>query len=165
VGVSSSSVLNFGGGTFSRVKDTMAPSFQLVDLRQPRRTISLEKFHGHFLIVNFWASWCPPCRKEMPALARAAHQLGDKVDFVGLDYLDERDAALAFAKNTKVRYPLAFVSAQVWASYGGYGLPTTFFVSPDGHILGRQVGGLTKARLLSLVHQVFNVAVTTKSDT
>jgi hypothetical protein len=98
----------------------------------------------------------------MPVLAHVAHQLAGKVDFVGLDTQDERSAGLAFAKSTNVHYPLAFDTAQVWSSYGVYGLPTTFFISTDGHILGKQVGGLTKSRLLALIHQVFKVTVTSK---
>lgn len=162
LGASSSNVVTSSGGTFTRIHATVAPSFQLVDLEHPKRTISLDQFHGHFLIVNFWASWCPPCRKEMPVLAHVAHQLAGKVDFVGLDTQDERSAGLAFAKSTNVHYPLAFDTAQVWSSYGVYGLPTTFFISTDGHILGKQVGGLTKSRLLALIHQVFKVTVTSK---
>lgn len=160
LGPSSSSVVTSSGGIFTRVRATAAPSFDLVDLQHPTQTISLSEFRGHFLVVNFWASWCPPCRKEMPALAQVAHQLKGKVDFVGLDTQDQRSAGLAFAKSTHVHYPLAFDTAQVWSSYGVYGLPTTFFVSPSGQILGKQVGGLTKSRLLALIHQVFKVSVT-----
>ena len=160
LGPSSSSVVTSSGGIFTRVRATTAPPFDLVDLVHPARTISLSNFHGHFLVVNFWASWCPPCRKEMPALAQVAHQLKGTVDFVGLDTQDQRSAGLAFAKSTHVHYPLAFDTVQVGSSYGVYGLPTTFFVSPSGQILGKQVGGLTKSRLLALIHQIFRVSVT-----
>jgi hypothetical protein len=98
----------------------------------------------------------------MPALAQVARELKGKVDFVGLDTQDQRGAGLAFAKSTHVHYPLAFDTAQVWSSYGVYGLPTTFFISPSGQILGKQVGGLTRSRLLALIHQVFKVLVTQK---
>ena len=162
LGPSSSSVVTSSGGTFTRVRATAAPTFDLVDLEHPARTISLSDFRGHYLVVNFWASWCPPCRKEMPALAQVARQLKGKVDFVGLDTQDQRSAGLAFAKSTHVHYPLAFDTAQVWSSYGVYGLPTTFFVSPKGQILGKQVGGLTKSRLLALIRQVFKISTTKK---
>lgn len=151
----SSNIVTSNGGTFTRIPSTPAPAFQLVDLESPQKTVSLNDFRGHFLILNFWASWCPPCRKEMPALASVAHQLAGRVDFVGLDTQDERSAGLAFAKSTNVHYPLAFDTAAVWSSYGVYGLPTTFFISPSGRILGKQVGGLTKPRLLTLIKQVF----------
>ena len=98
----------------------------------------------------------------MPALARVAQQLAGKVDFVGLDTQDERSAGLAFAQSANVHYPLAFDTAQVWSAYGVYGLPTTFFVSSDGHILGKQVGGLTESRLFAIIQEVFNVQSTSK---
>ncbi len=160
VGASSSNIITSNGGTFTRLRATEAPSFNLVDLVHPSQSVSLQEFRGHPLVVNFWASWCPPCRKEMPALAQVAHQLKGKVDFVGLDTQDQRSAGLAFAKSTHVHYPLAFDTVQVGSSYGVYGLPTTFFVSPSGQILGKQVGGLTKSRLLALIHQIFRVSVT-----
>lgn len=155
---SSSNVFTSNGGTFTRIHSTPAPAFQLVDLGSPQKTVSLNDFRGHYLILNFWASWCPPCRKEMPALASVAHQLAGQVDFVGLDTQDERSAGLAFAKSTNVHYPLAFDTAAVWSSYGVYGLPTTFFISPSERILGKQVGGLTKPRLLTLIKQIFTGA-------
>lgn len=151
----SSNVVTSTSGTFTRIHATPAPDFQLVDLESPQRTVSLHDFRGHYLILNFWASWCPPCRKEMPALASVAEQLVGRVDFVGLDTQDERSAGLAFAKSTDVHYPLAFDTAAVWSSYGVYGLPTTFFISPEGDILGKQVGALTRPRLLTLIRQVF----------
>ena len=140
----------------SRMEDVLKAS--LPDLGG--KTQSISQWQGKVLVVNFWASWCPPCRKEMPALAQVAHQLKGKVDFVGLDTQDQRSAGLAFAKSTHVHYPLAFDTVQVGSSYGVYGLPTTFFVSPSGQILGKQVGGLTKSRLLALIHQIFRVSVT-----
>lgn len=157
LGVSSSDIITSNGGTFTRLRATEAPSFNLVNLAHPSRSVSLQEFRGHPLVINFWASWCPPCRKEMPALARVAQQLVGKVAFVGLDTQDERSAGLAFARSTNVHYPLAFDTAQVWSAYGVYGLPTTFFVSSDGHILGKQVGGLTQSRLLGILHEVFNI--------
>lgn len=162
VGASSSNIITSNGGTFTRLRATEAPSFNLVDLVHPSQSVSLQEFRGHPLVVNFWASWCPPCRKEMPALARVAQQLAGKVDFVGLDTQDERSAGLAFAQSANVHYPLAFDTAQVWSAYGVYGLPTTFFVSSDGHILGKQVGGLTESRLFAIIQEVFNVQSTSK---
>ncbi len=159
---SSSNIITSSGGIFTRIRETVAPSFDVVNLMHPSQSVSLQEFRGHPLVVNFWASWCPPCRKEMPALARVAQQMVGKVDFVGLDTQDERSAGISFARSTHVHYPLAFDTAQVWSAYGVYGLPTTFFISSDGHILGKQVGGLTESRLRAIVHEVFDVRSTTK---
>lgn len=153
---SSSTVITSTGGFFTK-EHAPAPSWQLPDLEHPAETVSLAQFRGRPLVINFWASWCPPCRKEMPALERVAKLLVGRAAFVGLDTQDERSAGLAFARSRGVTYPLASDTSQVWSAYGIYGLPVTLFVSADGRILGKQLGGLTQARLEALVHQVFGV--------
>jgi len=145
------------GGYFARLHGPKAPPWQLPSLSRRSTTVSLAQFRGRPLVVNFWASWCPPCRKEMPALEKAARQLSGHVGFAGLDTQDDPGAGLAFARRMGVTYPLATDNAQVYGSYGVSGLPTTFFVSADGTIVGRQVGGMTEAGLMALVHGVFSV--------
>ncbi len=145
------------GGTFTRVTPTRAPTFRLVNLVHSDRVVSLNQFQGRPLIVNFWASWCTPCRKEMPALANVARQLSGKVGFVGLDTEDDRNSGLSFSRSTGVGYPLAIDTAQVASSYGVYGLPTTVFISADGKVVGRQIGGLGQARLIALIRHTFGV--------
>lgn len=147
------------GGYFSRENGPQAPAWQLPGLSRPALVVSLAQFRGHPLVINFWASWCPPCRKEMPALEQAARALAGKVDFAGLDTQDERSAGLAFARRMAVSYPLATDNAQVYGAYGVSGLPTTIFVSADGTIVGRQVGAMTEAGLKGLVREVFGIAV------
>jgi hypothetical protein len=93
----------------------------------------------------------------MPALQRAASQFTGRIAFVGLDTQDEASAGLAFARSRDVTYPLASDNAQVWSAYGVYGLPTTFFISANGEIVGKQVGGMTLLRLEALIHQVFGL--------
>ena len=147
------------GGYFSRMHGPQAPPWQLPGLSRPSRTVTLAQFRGHPLVINFWASWCPPCRQEMPALERAARQLSGRVSFVGLDTQDQPGAAVAFARRMGVTYPLATDNVQVYASYGINGLPTTFFVAADGTIVGRQIGGMTQSGLDALVREVFGVTV------
>jgi cytochrome c biogenesis protein CcmG/thiol:disulfide interchange protein DsbE len=150
-----SNVITSNTGVFTALHGGDAPSFSLVDLANQKLSISLGQFRGEPLVLNFWASWCPPCRQEMPALAQVASELIGKVHFLGLDTQDERSAGLTFARSTRVHYPLAFDTSQVSASYGVYGLPTTFFISSGGRLVGRQVGALTKSRLLYLINYVF----------
>ena len=147
------------GGYFSRMHGPQAPPWQLPSLSRPSQTVSLAQFRGHPLVINFWASWCPPCRKEMPALEAAARQFAGRVSFVGLDTQDQPNAGLAFARRMSVTYSLATDNAQVYASYGVQGLPVTFFVNADGVIVGRQIGGMTQSGLGALVHEVFGVTV------
>lgn len=147
------------GGYFSRMHGPQAPPWQLPELARPSRTLSLAQFRGHPLVINFWASWCPPCRQEMPVLERAARQLSGRVSFVGLDTQDQPGAGLAFARRTGVTYPIATDNVQVYASYGINGLPTTFFVTADGTLVGRQIGGMTQSGLETLVREVFGITV------
>jgi len=94
----------------------------------------------------------------MPAIEAVARRLGASVSFVGVDTNDTRSTASSFAAQTGVTYPLGFdSSATVASSYGVYGLPTTFFVSRDGRLLGRQVGAMTASRLEALIAQVLDV--------
>ncbi len=143
---------------FARLPGRPAPLFSVPSLLDPKAKISLASFRGRPLVLNFWASWCVPCRKEMPAIEAVARKLGASVSFVGMDTNDTRSAASSFAAQTEVTYPLGFdPSATVASSYGVYGLPTTFFVSRNGRLLGRQVGAMTAVRLEALIAQVLDV--------
>jgi peroxiredoxin len=94
----------------------------------------------------------------MPAIEAVARKLGASVSFVGMDTNDTRNAASSFAAQTGGTYPLGFdPSATVASSYGVYGLPTTFFVSRNGRLLGRQVGAMTSVRLQAFIAQALDV--------
>lgn len=135
----------------SQISKTSSSQIGMPSSSDPRRSTTARSIiEPTWIKVSWFAGTRPSGRSSV------------KVDFVGLDTQDERSAELAFAKSTNVHYPLAFETAQVWSSYGVYGLPTTFFISPDVRILGEQVGGLTKSRLLALIHEVFKVTVTSK---
>lgn len=162
----SNQVFTSTGGTFSKQTGSaqVAPTWSLPNLRTPSTTVSLAQFRGHPVVVNFWASWCAPCRQEMPALAATARQFHGAVDFVGVNINDSRSAALAFANKTGVSYPLGFdPSGGVGQTNSVFGLPTTLFVSPQGTILGRQVGGMTQSRLKQLITQTFGVHATARA--
>lgn len=155
----SSRIITSTGGVFSALNRQSAPLWSLPGLRDSTSTISIAQFQGKPLILNFWASWCAPCRKEMPALQEVAHRFQGKVTFVGVDTIDKRGTALAFLAKTGVTYASGYdPKGLVASSYGVYGLPNTFFVSPSGELLGRQVGALTTARLEELVQKVFGVS-------
>ena len=143
---------------FHRLHGKPAPPFSVSSLRDPQTDISLSSFRSRPLVLNFWASWCVPCRKEMPAIEAVARETGTSVSFIGMDTNDTRSAASNFAAQTGVTYPLGFdPGAKVASSYGVYGLPTTFFVSDEGRLLGRQVGAMTTVQLKALIARVFNI--------
>jgi thiol-disulfide isomerase/thioredoxin len=156
-GTSAAKVFTSTGGVFTKLSVGSVPTWNLPSLANHSQSVALSQFLGRPLIINFWASWCPPCRAEMPALQRAASQFTGRIAFVGLDTQDEASAGLAFARSRDVTYPLASDNAQVSSAYGVYGLPTTFFISANGEIVGKQVGGMTLLRLEALIHQVFGL--------
>lgn len=163
--VSSSRIVTSTGGVFSKENGQVVPDWSLPNLRNSSAAVSLSQFRGHPVIVNFWASWCAPCRQEMPALAAIAQRLGGKINFVGIDTNDQRGSALTFLNKTGVKYITAFdPKADVAQNYGVYGLPTTFFISAQGKLLGRQVGAMTGDRLGQIISQTFN-AVSTNTST
>jgi len=100
------------------------------------------------LVLNFWASWCTPCRKEMPVLQALSQQLRGRVDFLGVDYLDQAGAARRLAAETGVTYRLAAdPRGRAGAELGITGLPTTLFIDAGGVLVGRRVGELDARRL------------------
>lgn len=133
-----------------------APAFDLPDLRQPDERIRLTDFRGRPLVVNFWASWCVPCRQEMPAFERVHQRLGDRVAFLGVDRLDQRAAALAFLAETGVTYPAAYDrEATLDAPYRLVGMPTTLLISADGRLLQKLTGEVTEDELRAALRRHF----------
>ncbi len=103
---------------------------------------------GRPLVLNVWASWCVPCRKEMPAFQSVYLKARGMVGFLGVDYLDEEAAARRLAADTGVTYPLAAdPKGTEVAKLGVTALPTTLFFSADGVLRGRRFGELTADRL------------------
>ncbi len=112
-------------------------------------TRSLSDFHGDQpLIVNFWASWCPPCVAEMPDIERVHQQLEGEVNFLGINTQDGEEEARRLVGETGVTYPLAWDrQGEIFAAFGVFGMPSTFFISSDGRVAGRNTGLLTQEAL------------------
>ena len=157
-----------GGGVTDPLVDrtrTPAPGFSLPELRAPSRSMSLADFRGKPLVVNFWASWCYPCQAEMPVLESAFRSERGQVEFLGIDTNDRRGAALRFLQRVHVSYPSLVLSERaspVVSSYGLIGLPITFFISPQGTVMGRHVGPLNAATLKAALGLAFGPGVAGK---
>jgi len=124
-----------------------AKPFALVQLGGGR-TISLAALAGRPVIINFFASWCGPCKRETPMLASFYRSHHGKVLVIGVDANDETGAALKFVGSEGVRYPVAFdPSASVAVSYGVLALPQSFFLNARHMIVLHIVGGLTAREL------------------
>jgi len=128
--------------------DPAAPAFSLPVLGQSAQQISLSDYAGKPLIVNFFASWCEPCQKETPLLARFYRAEHAKVAIVGLDENDVLGSATSFTRKEGVGYPVGFDPEVIAASaYGVAGLPQTFFLDARHRIVDRVFGAVTQADL------------------
>lgn len=125
------------------------------------RTVNLAGLPRVNTVVNVWAQWCGPCREESPYLAEAVKTLGDKVSFIGINYVDPQEAlAIEFAGLVGWRYPhVADPERSLQAPLRIAGLPMTLFVGPDGRVVGRHVGVLTSTgQLMGLVKEQLGVS-------
>ena len=119
----------------------LAPSFALPQLGGG--TLRLSDYRGRVVLLNFWATWCPPCRAEIPDLNRLQDELGPKgLEVIGVS-LDEEgfDAVRPFAEAYEVTYPLVVDDGAVAAQYGSIqGLPTTLVIDRNRRIVRRVIG-------------------------
>jgi len=116
------------------------PEFSLVT--PEGKKISLKDFRGKTIFLNFWATWCVPCREEMPAMEKLYQEYKDD-NFVVLavNVKDRKQEAVAFIKELKLTYPVALdPEAEVAQLYGAWGLPTTYLIGPKGEGLARGWG-------------------------
>lgn len=135
-----------------------APAFDLPRLGIDGERVRLADLAGRPVVINFWASWCVPCRREMPALQAAAEKLGGRVAFVGVNHQDGRTPAAEFERKVGVAYPSGYDPDGVVAlDYGLVGLPTTVLVDAAGQIVARRIGEVTEDQLLGLVADAFGV--------
>jgi DsbE subfamily thiol:disulfide oxidoreductase len=119
--------------------------------------LSLTSLKGKVVVVNFWGSWCPPCRAESSALMQVAKASASKgVTFVGVDERDTKPNALSFDRGHGVTYPSVFdedgsIAAQ-WPAAAGP--PYTFIIDRQGRVAARFLGGVTADELQSAVDKV-----------
>jgi len=118
----------------------VAPDFTLPD--PGGRKVSLEKFRGKVVFLNFWATWCESCREEMPSMERLYQEFkGKGLEIVAVNVKDKRPAALAFVKELKLSYPVLMdPEGEVGLLYGAFGLPVTYLIDRKGMVLARLWG-------------------------
>jgi thiol-disulfide isomerase/thioredoxin len=138
------------GGNASPAKARPAPALPTRVLVGPR--VDIASLRGRPAIIHFWASWCGPCVKEAPQLARLAGELHGRATLVGVDWSDSPGSAASFVRQHHWTFPVLMDSSgEVGNAYGLTGLPITFLLDRQGRIIRRLVGPQTAAGLLSII--------------
>jgi cytochrome c biogenesis protein CcmG, thiol:disulfide interchange protein DsbE len=141
-GVVAAEIATSGSGQSTRP----APALPKQVLAGPR--VDLASLRGKPAVINFWASWCAPCRQEAPELRRFAGQIGHRATLVGVDWNDRPDNARAFITESHWHYPvLRDPSGSTGTAYGLNGLPTTFVLNARGQIVQKLQGPQTTSTL------------------
>lgn len=116
-------------------------------------TLAFDGATGKVTVINFFASWCIPCKQENPALVRAYERYrSSDVVFLGILYQDSRDAGLKYVKDNGVTWPTASDDdGRVAFAYGVFGIPETYFIGSDGIIRGRHIGPIDETTLVNAI--------------
>ena len=127
--------------TLTRITgDVPAPDFILQDTNG--KTHRLSDYRGKPVIVNFWTTWCPPCREELPSMNRAWHQLEHEgVAMLAINMGEDEDTIFVFSADYPTDFPVLMdQSGEVIGQWPVKGLPTTYVVAPDGTLAYRAIG-------------------------
>ena len=137
----------------------VAPLWTLPTPNKVEKQISLADYKGKIVVLNFWATWCPPCLAELPYFAQVQKDYAAKgVQFIGLS-LDavngDVNEIAPMVKHSGITYPIVLADEQVLQQYGGIqGIPTTVFIDPQGRIVDQQTSEMEEATLRSALDKL-----------
>lgn len=136
-----------------------APTLEGPSLLDDSKRISSKDFAGKVLVINVWGSWCAPCRHEAPELVDAYEQLGDNVEFLGLNTRDLTTApARAFVRSSGIKYPNIFdPDGTLLLGFGQLppkAIPSTIVIDADGKVAARVIGEVDAKTLVGIVGDV-----------
>ncbi len=123
------------------------------DMLDGSGSLSLNSYAGQVVIVNFWASWCIPCKEENPALVRVweRYRTSDVI-LIGIVYQDSLDSARRYVRDNGVTWPtVTDEDGRIAFAFGVRGIPETYFIGTDGLIAGRHVGPIDEATLVNAI--------------
>lgn len=137
-----------------RLVGLAAPSLSAVDL--DGRPWSIEDGRGRLTWINFWATWCPPCRTEMPMMQRLSEQYGDRLLILGVNWAEERSIVEDFAERYAIDYPIlldpTLDNFYRWSPQ--FGLPRHYFVDARGIVVREILGELPPAEMTRLLDEL-----------
>ena len=118
----------------------MAPALEATDLLG--KPVNMDNWAGKVVLVNFWATWCPPCREEIPELLELRKEFNDRLEIVGISEDDDPPASvLKFARQKGMTYPIVMATQEMIDAYGGVpALPTSFLIDTQGRVVQKHSG-------------------------
>ena len=120
--------------------------------------IDFNEFQGKVVFLNFWATWCPPCRKEIPDLQAFHEQYGDRVVLLGIDWSEDREEVRSFLRRYGATYPNVIdKSGEFFVKYQLIGLPTSFWIDEQGVIRGMWLGSMSMDDMVAGFEKTTNV--------
>jgi thiol-disulfide isomerase/thioredoxin len=137
----------------------LAPDFVIYD--EEGKEVRLSDFFGKPIVLNFWASWCGPCKMEMPDFNEKHLEMGEEIHFLMINmtdgYRETVDIASTFIQSQGYTFPVYYDTAgNASMTYGVYSLPTTFFIDAEGHAIAQAVGAIDAETLQRGIDMIVN---------
>ena len=149
MGASGKSIDN--GESLRRVALNLAPDFAEKDI-YGRKMVVLHQLLGKVVILNFWATWCPPCREETPALEALQDTYKGGIVVIGVSVFCSESATQQFYEDFKINYPMIYGSYDLMYKYGRVSsIPTTFLIDKKGTLVAKVVGSRTEAQYEEMI--------------
>jgi thiol-disulfide isomerase/thioredoxin len=134
----------------------LAPNFDLIST--DGKNIKLSDFKGKVVIVDFWATWCPPCRKGIPDLIELQKEFKNNLVVIGISLdQDTKSDVVPFIKKYGINYPIVYGTNQVIMDYGSINaIPTSFVINKEGKIVDKHIGLVPKSVLESKIKEILS---------
>jgi thiol-disulfide isomerase/thioredoxin len=134
-------------------------NFTLLDL--DKNEVSLSDFQGKIVVLNFWATWCPPCKEEIPDFIEVNNLYKDKgVQIIGVSIDTDLKALEDFVEEFGIDYPTLVDGTidKIGPVWGIRGIPTTFFLNENGEVIFKNIGMMTKEQLIEILDDIISVS-------